>query len=146
MKYITMKTVDWENIERGVPITNDNHFVRHDKNSGLIYDDRGGYIHQSNCYIENRREITWIQHNNSSISPVAARDLVLVESHDGELCLTNAYMVIWRSIRRYRVIRQKVTLDQTKVTASEIKQVSNNLAQNRNLLTTIVILVATLLI
>ena len=140
------KTVNWENIERGVPITNHNYFVRHDKETGLIYDDRGGYIHQHNCFVDKRREITWIPHNQSSTCPSSPRDIVLAESVDGELCMASAYLVIWGNIRRYRVIRQKISLDQTKASASEIKNVSKNLKQNRTVLTTLVIFAAALFI
>ena len=143
---ITDKLVDWANIERGVPITNDNYFVRHDKDTGLIYDDRGGYIHQNNCFVENRREITWIQHNQSSICPSADRDIVLVETLNGELTLTSAYLVIWKNIRRFRVIRQKIIHDQTKASCSEIKQVSNRLKQNTKIFKNLVIVAAALFI
>ena len=139
-------TIDWESIERGVPITNDNYFVRHDKETGLIYDDRGGFIHQNYCYVENRREITWIKHDLSLTCPCSARDIVLVESDDGELCLTDAYLVIWGNISRYRVIRQKISCDQPKATSSEIIKLSNMLKPKKGILTTFVILASALFI
>lgn len=146
MKDLTGSAIDWESIERGVPITNDSYFVRHDKDTGLIYDDRGGYIHQNNCFVENRREITWIPHNQSSIFPTAARDIVLVETLNDELCMTSAYLVIWKNVRRFRVIRQKIGLDQTKVSSAEIKQVSDKLSKDRKIIKTLGILAAALFI
>jgi len=146
MGHLTGQTVDWEHMERGVPITNDNYFVRHDKSSGLIYDDRGGYIHQDNCFVESRREITWIRHNQSSAWPCAARDIVLVETLNREFCVASAYLVIWKNVNRYRVIRQKISLDQPKVPSSELKQVSDKLRKNKRLFKTLVVLAAALFI
>ena len=146
MGHLTGTTVDWEHMERGVPITNDNYFVRHDKSSGLIYDDRGGYIHQDNCFVESRREITWIRHNHSSACPCAARDIVLVETLNRELCMASAYLVIWKNIRRYRVIRQNISLDQPRLSSTEIKQVRDRLKKNKTLFKTLVILAAALFI
>jgi len=54
----------------------------------------------------------------TSTCPSSPRDIVLVESIDGELCMTSAYLVIWGNLRRYRVIRKKISLDQTKASAS----------------------------
>lgn len=145
-KITRTEDVDWENIERGVPITNDSYFVRHDKDTGLIYDDRGGYIHQNNCFVENRREITWIPHNQSSTCPIAPMDIVLVETFNREFCLTNAYLVIWNNVWRYRVIRQNICTNQSQVSSTEIQRVSNKLKKNRKLYKTLVILAGTLII
>ena len=146
MSSINKEAIDWTTVERGVPITNDSYFVRHEKETGLIYDDRGGYIHQNYCYIENRREVTWIQHDQSTKCPTVARDLVLVESLNGEIHLTSAYLVIWSSIRRYRVVRQQLSTQQTKVTSEELNNLNQSLFSQGRILSTLVVIVSALLI
>lgn len=147
MQIVTDIDTDWDTVERGVPITNDNYFVRHDKDTGLIYDDRGGYIHQNNCSIESRREITWITHNQSPICPGSAKDIVLIESVDGELCLTSAYLVIWENVNRYRVIRQQISHHQVCITSNEITKIKQTLNQGgKKLLVSLAIFVTAVFI
>lgn len=127
----TTKTVavDWSKVERGVPITNDSFFVRHEVETGYIYDDRGGYIHQNYCHIEQRRELVWITHDQSAECPISIKDTVLVETADGQLCLTSGYLVIWSNITRYRVVRQQIKVEQKKTLSSEVKLVQTKLAR-----------------
>ena len=146
MSEITKNPVDWATIERGVPITNDSFFVRHDSDTGLIYDDRGGYIHQNNCFVETRREITWIQHNQSSTCPCATSDIVLVETLNGKLSLKRAYMVFWGNVRCFRVVRQKIIHDQPTASSAEIKKVNDDLKPNRKIFAALGIVAAAIFI
>lgn len=99
--------IDWGSVERGVPITNDSFFVRLDDETGFVHDDRGGYMHQTNCDIDTRREITWIEHNGSQEMPIHRNDMVLLETFDNKLRLRRARLVEWGVVARYRVIRQE---------------------------------------
>ena len=99
--------IDWRSIERGVPITNDSFFVRLDDETGFIHDDRGGYMHQTHCDIDTRREITWIDHDGTDVMPVLRNDMVLMETTDNKLRLRRARLIDWNVVARYRVIKQE---------------------------------------
>ncbi|MGD2116887.1 MAG: hypothetical protein PVG66_00880 [Chromatiales bacterium] len=97
--------INWNDIKRGVPITNDSFFVRLDPETGFIFDDRGGFMHQTYCSIDTRREITWIEQTGDK-NPVAYADTVIVEYPDGKLVIKKAGRINWSKVFRYRVVKQ----------------------------------------
>ncbi len=100
--------VNWLSVERGVPITNDSYFVRLDKETGFVFDDRGGFMHQNFCTIDTRREITWIKHNGSVVCPVEPGDIVIIEHAGGRMTIRQAAIVNWVTVERYRVLKQEL--------------------------------------
>lgn len=96
--------INWNELQRGVPIINDSFFVRLDEITGFVYDDRGGYMHEEFCDIDARREIVWIPHDGSEVMPVFRNDMVLVVTTDNRLRLRKARLVDWDIVDRYRVI------------------------------------------
>lgn len=97
---------NWQNLERGVPITDGANFVHFETESGFVHDDLGAYRHHLHCEIDYRREITWIAHDGSGKIPVNFNDKVLIETHDKHLNLMVARLIDWTSVARYRVIRK----------------------------------------
>jgi hypothetical protein len=100
------KKINWHQLERGVPITNDSFFVRLEDETGFIYDDRGGYMHHKFCDIDTRREITWLEHDKSDCMPVDLDDAVIIETIDNKLLLRRARYINWTTVACYRVVKQ----------------------------------------
>lgn len=139
--------VDWSRIERGVPITNDCFFVRIDAETGLVYDDLGGYMHQHFCNVDTRREITWIEHDQSSECPTGHHDVVLTESKDGQLQLTSAHLVVWKKTNQFRVVRQQETVTEQKTYSSNKSRTFNQtLRKYRGSITVFIALICIFLV
>lgn len=97
---------NWHEIQRGVPISNGSYFARLDDETGFIYDDQGGYLHYNCCRIDTRREITWIEHDQSGLVPVELNDFVIVETVFSKIRLKKARYTNWEQVARYRVVKQ----------------------------------------
>ena len=84
-------------------------------------------MHENFCHVDSRREITWIQHDQSSECPTDSLDLVLIEFSGGQIELATANLVAWDKVEQFRVVRQQETTSEQQDCFSNTSDIFNQI-------------------